>query len=240
MGDSFHPGGLRLTSRLADLLGVGTDSIGLDAGSGRGASAVHLARTLGCRVTGVTLEEQGVAAGRELAAREGVGDSVTLVRGDLRDLPLEGEGFDFALLECVLSILPDKDTALQHLHRLLKPGGRLGITDVTVSGLLPPELSGVLAAVGCVGGALSLGEYEELLNEAGFTVEQAQDRRDAARAFVRDMAGRLLAAEVASRLGKLQIEHGLLDEGKRLLSAVREQVERGVLGYGLLVARKPG
>ena len=111
---------------------------------------------------------------------------------------------------------------------------------MTVSGLLPPELSGVLAAVGCVGGALSLGEYEELLNEAGFTVEQAQDRRDAARAFVRDMAGRLLAAEVASRLGKLQIEHGLLDEGKRLLSAVREQVERGVLGYGLLVARKPG
>ena len=68
------------------------------------------------------------------------------------------------------------------------------------------------------------------LSEAGFTVEQAQDRRDAARAFVRNVAGRLLAAEVASRLGKLQIDDGLLAEGKRLLSSVKEHVERGVLG----------
>ena len=76
LGDSFHPGGRELTSRLAGLMGVQPSSRVLDAGSGMGASAVHLARQIECRVTGVTLEEEGVRAGRELAAHHGVENRV--------------------------------------------------------------------------------------------------------------------------------------------------------------------
>jgi len=59
LGDSWHPGGLPLTTRLAEAAGVGPGSLVLDAGSGRGATPVHLAKTIGCRVVGLTLEPGG-------------------------------------------------------------------------------------------------------------------------------------------------------------------------------------
>ena len=231
LGDSLHPGGLALTTRLASAMGVETGSTVLDAGSGRGASAVHLARTVGCRVTGVTLEDDGVKAGYELARRHGVEDRLSFLQGDLQRLDMEPESFDFVVMECVLSILSDKSAALQRLHSLVRPGGRLGLTDVTVSGSLPGELQGVLATAGCVGGALSLSEYAAMAEEHGFVVERTDECEGEVSSFLRDIRGKLLIAEVAFGLGKLPIGDGLL-------AIVEEQVQLGVLGYGLLVARK--
>ena len=68
LGDSLHPGGLALTSRLAALMGIGATSNVLDAGSGLGATPVHLAHSKGCRVTAVTLEREGAVAGADLRA----------------------------------------------------------------------------------------------------------------------------------------------------------------------------
>ena len=107
LGDSLHPGGLTLSARLARLAEIGPESVVLDVGSGRGASAVHLAKTIGCRVVGVTLEEDGYNAARESADRNGVGDRATFLKGDIRQADLEPESFDAVLMECVLSILPD-------------------------------------------------------------------------------------------------------------------------------------
>ena len=238
LGDSFHPGGLALTTRLARLVGIDGASRVLDAGSGLGASAVHLARTVGCRVTGVTLEAEGVSAGYELADRHGVDEKVRFVQGDLRRIGLEQETFDFVLMECVLSIIPEKAAVLRHLHGLLRPGGRLGLTDVTVSGPLPQELRGLLATVGCVAGALSLSEYAALLEDHGLVVEHRQDCGAAVSSFLQEIKGKVLMVGVASELGRLPIGDGALAEGKQILAAVQEQVRRRVLGYGLLVARK--
>ena len=220
-------------------MGIRASSRVLDAGSGLGATAVHLSRTVGCRVTGVTLEEEGMAVGNELARREGVEDRVTWVCGDIQEIDLGARKFDFVLVECVLSILADKAGALQRLHGLLKAGGGLGLTDVTVSGTLPPRLQGLLATVGCVGGALSLAEYRGLLEGEGFVVERSEDCGAVVASFLQGISGKLLVGEVASKLGKLPIGEGALAEGQQLLESVEEQVERGVLGYGLVVARKP-
>ena len=97
LGDSFHPGGLELTSRLAGLMGIGPGSHVLDAGSGRGASAVHLAESLGCRVTGITLEQEGVDAGQELARSREVEARVDFVQGDLDTFQATDGGFDHVL-----------------------------------------------------------------------------------------------------------------------------------------------
>ena len=240
LGDSLHPGGLPLTTQVGQLLRISAASRVLDAGSGRGASAVHLARTIGCQVVGVTLEDDGVAAGLELARRQGVEERVTFLQADIQEVDPPTDSFDAVLMECVLSILPRKDAALQQLHRLLAPGGRLGLTDVTVSGPLPPELQGVLAVAGCVGDARPLDGYRSLIEAAGFVVEQSQDLREAATSLLRDVRGKLLMAEVASKLGKLPISADLLATGKRLLGGVEGLVQQEVLSYGLVMAHKPG
>jgi ubiquinone/menaquinone biosynthesis C-methylase UbiE len=133
MGDSLHPGRLALTTRLGQLANIGPDSVVLDAGSGQGTSAVHLASTTGCRVVGITLEQEGVAAGERLAEGQDLQALVSFRQGNLLEVPLETGSFDVVLMECVLSILPDKPAALYRLRGALRPGGRLAVTDVTVN-----------------------------------------------------------------------------------------------------------
>ena len=238
LGDSLHPGGLALTTRVADLLGIDATSRLLDAGSGRGASAVHLAKTVGCHVTGVTLEEEGVAAGYDLARQHVVEERVSFLAGDIREVALPEGSFDAVLMECVLSILSGKGAALGRLHGLLRPGGRLGLTDVTVQGELPSEFQGVLALAGCVGGAQSLDGYGDLAMVAGFEVELLQDLSSVAATFLRDIRGKLLMAKVAVKLGKFALDGGLLAQGEGLLAMVEALVGEGALSYGLVVARK--
>ena len=184
-GDSFHPGGLALTAELANLCGIDAGSRVLDAGSGPGTSAVHLAKTTGCRVAGITLEQEGVTTGRELARQHEVEERVVFFQADIQEAELALESFDVALMECVLSILPDKAATLRRLNDLLRPGVHLGLTDVTVNGVLPPELHSVLATVGCVGDALSLPEYSTLLEESDFAIQRAQDLPEVASTFLK-------------------------------------------------------
>ncbi|MDA1215707.1 MAG: methyltransferase domain-containing protein [Chloroflexi bacterium] len=239
LGDSWHPGGLKLTSRLAESAGVGPNSQVLDIGSGLGTSAVHLAVTTRSTVTGVTLEEKGVTAGCALAQRQGVSDRVTFVLGDILQAPLGNTQFDVAVAECVLSILPDKARALQHVKGLLAPGGRIAMTDVTVSGELPSELQSLLAVAGCVGGALPLSGYRALIEEEGFIVEQCEDLPETAGNFTRDIMGKLMMAELAVKLGKVAADMNIVDQAKSIRATIRDLVQRGVLSYGLLVARVP-
>jgi arsenite methyltransferase len=183
----------------------------LDVGSGLGTTAVHLARTMGCRVTGVTLEPSGVESGDGLARDQGVDHRVAFVQGSIADVELEDGSFDHVMFECVLSIIPDRVAVLDRVVHVLRPGGRLGLTDVTVRGELPGEIQGVLAAVGCVAGAVSLGAYADLIRDAGLEIERSEDR----------------------------VAPALLYEADRLLDLAEEQVRQGTISYGLIVARKP-
>ena len=239
MGESFHPGGVALTSRLAELMGLGAGSRVLDLGCGRGASAVHLAKTMGWHVIGVTPEEEGVAAAREAATKAGVGTITTFSRGAAGDLPDDLVNLDGAVMECVLSIVPDKPAALADLHHRLRPGGRLGLTDVTVSGPLPDDLAGVLASVGCVGDALSLDAYRNAVQAAGLQVIQAQDLQETAASFLSGIKAKLLVAEIGVKLGKLPIELSMVQEAKGYLKRAMALVAEGTLSYGLVVANRP-
>ena len=240
LGESFHPGGLELTARLAGLMDIGPASRVLDAGSGLGTSTVFLSKTLGCETVGVTLESEGVASGIDRANREGVGELVSFIQGDIQQVELDGRSFDAAMLECVLSIVPDKRMALRRVHAALRPGGLLGITDVTVAGRLPPELDGLAAIVACVGSALSLDGYASLAAEEGLTVERIEALPDTAVSFLKELERKLLIAQVAGGLGGLEAPRDLIDLAKGVLAAALEAAAEGVLGYGLLIARKPG
>jgi arsenite methyltransferase len=238
LGDSLHPGGLALSRKLTSLLNLGPWDRALDLGSGRGVSAVHLARTVGCRVMGVTLEPSGVSAGRELARQQGVHELADFVQGDWNHAPLRPGSFDAVIAECVLSILPDKTAALGECYRLLRPGGRLGLTDVVLNGSLPRGLDGLLATAGCLGGALSLAQYQQVVEAAGFEMECRQDLPDVASEFLRNISGKLLMAEAAAALGKVDLPGDLVLQAKSLLSKLREGVDSGVVGYGLVTAHR--
>ena len=238
LGDSFHPGGLGLTSYVARLAVVNESSRVLDLGSGRGASAVHLAAETGCRVDGLTLEDAGAVAGREHARERGVEGRVSFTVGDVLEIAPEPEAFDLVLMECVLSILLTKEAALRRLGGALRRGGRLALTDVTVNGPIPTGLQGVLAVAGYVGDARPLEGYRALLEEAGLTIVHSEDLPEAAAQTVRDVKGRLLLAEVAAKLGKLPVAPALIDRAKGALTGVQALISDGTLGYGLLVAAK--
>ena len=239
MGDSFHPGGLALTSQLALAAGIDANSIVPDIGSGLGATAVHLAKTVGCQVVGVTLEQEGVETGYRMARHHELNGKVTFIKGDIYQMALEADSFDAVLTECVLSILGDKATAIRLINALLRPGGRLGITDVTVNGPLPPELQGILAKVGCVGDARSLEEYRALLEGSGMVVERSHDLDGTASSFLKGVKSKLLMAQLAGALGKFPLDKEVIEEAKRILASVEELVRQGVLSYGMIVAHKP-
>ena len=238
LGESFHPGGLDLTTRVGEVLGLGAGMRLLDVGSGRGASAAHLAATTGCSVLGLTLEEAGAVAGRDTAQSRGIAESVAFEVTSLERWNRGAAVFDAAIMECVLSIMPSKVEAVRSIAEALTAGGHIGVTDVTLEDELPEELRGVYASVGCVGDALPLDGYREVLAQAGLTVERAESLPEVAGDFLRGIKGKLLLAEIAAKLGKIPVEPAAITTARSYLDQAIDLVANGRLGYALFVARK--
>jgi arsenite methyltransferase len=223
LGDSFHPGGPALTSRLIAALDVGQGATIVDVGSGPGTSALQAAHEAGCDVVGIDLAPECVAAARGAAVEAGLADRVRFVIGDADDLHFPDESFDGAICECSLCLFPDKPRAAAELARVLRPGARLALSDVTAEqAALPPSLQTVAAWVACLADAKPLTETTALLEGAGFAVEVTESQ-DAALVELLD--------HVDARLRPLEL-------GLDLLDAARSAVDRGVLGYGVVVARR--
>ena len=232
LGVSAHPGGLTLTRHLLGLMGLPRTARVADVACGSGASAVLLART-GASVDGVDLEPAAVRRATRLARRAGVAGRTSFAVGDAQALPLMSARYDGALCECSLSTFADPASALAEMARLLNPGGRLGLTDVTVdrAGLRAAHPR-VLAALDGLTTARPLSAYAGLVAAAGMTVERVEERDGDALALLRRLHGRLRVA-------------GLVYRPARTAAAVTAEamtaVRAGLLGYGLVVAlRTPG
>ena len=168
LGRSFHPGGSKLTRQLASNALVSPDSSVLDVACGNGNSARIIAADFGATVTGcdysaVNLERASVAS-----HTAGLDNRTRFVRGSAEQLPFVPQSFDVALCECSLCLFENMDTALQQLHFVLQPGGRIGISDFFLNAPVPRSLGGLLGRVLCVAGAPSAEGYREALTRAGF------------------------------------------------------------------------
>jgi len=239
LGEYWHPGGERLTVHLGQALALTEgDTVG-DVACGTGAAARLLHRTFGCRVLGVDLGAAQVRRARDLAAEAGLGESVAFAEADAESLPWPDGSLDAVICECALCTFPAPERAVAEWRRVLRPGGRLGITDVTRRGALPEGLGDLAAWVACLAGARSLEGYASLLAGGGFLVERQEDRSADLQALV-DRIGRAVLAWLDFRGPDDGGEEGTAARARRLLAEIGGAVRAGDLGYGLLVARRGG
>lgn len=185
----------------------------LDLGSGGGIDVLLSARRVGPtgKAYGLDMTDDMLALARANQAASGIANAEFL-RGDIEHIPLPDNSVDVIISNCVINLSGDKAQVLREAFRVLKPGGRLAVSDVVVRGELPTEVRRSMELwIGCVAGALADDEFLRLLAAAGFTDASIEPTRiydvEAARAFLegsgldvdaiaRDVDGRVMGAFV--------------------------------------------
>jgi arsenite methyltransferase len=142
----------------------------LDLGSGGGIDVLLSARRVGAsgKVYGLDMTDEmlELALGNQ---REAGATNVEFLKGDIQAIPLPANSVDVVISNCVINLAPDKTRVLKEAFRVLKPGGRLAVSDVIVRGEVSPKLRQDMELwVGCMGGALEETDYRNRLVQAGF------------------------------------------------------------------------
>ncbi|BFU95560.1 MAG: Methyltransferase type 11 [Nitrospira sp.] len=142
----------------------------LDLGSGGGIDALLSARRVGPtgKVYGLDMTDEMLVLARENQRKAGV-TNVEFLKGDIEQIPLPDNSVDLIISNCVINLSPDKDRVATEAFRVLKPGGRLAVSDIVIRGEMPAEIRhSVELWAGCVAGALEESVYRETLQRAGF------------------------------------------------------------------------
>jgi SAM-dependent methyltransferase len=162
----------------------------LDLGSGGGIDVILSARRVGPtgRVYGLDMTDEMLALAESNGRQAGV-TNVEFLKGHIEDVPLPDNTVDVIISNCVINLSADKDRVLREAFRVLKPGGRLAVSDVVVRGEIPVEVRRSMELwVGCVAGALAESDYRRKLEAAGFTGVEIETTRvyelEDARAFL--------------------------------------------------------
>ncbi len=194
----------------------------LDLGSGGGIDVFLAARQVGETgfVYGVDMTDEMLALARENARRGGF-DNVEFRKGHIENLPLPDERIDVIMSNCVINLSPDKGQTLGEAFRVLKPGGRLAVSDIVIDGDLndlPVDEATVRSALkwaGCIAGALTIDQFRHTLEEAGFEAidirikhryrlsDLGQDlesvREILSPEIAEELVGRFVSADIAAR-----------------------------------------
>lgn len=143
----------------------------VDLGSGGGLDVFLAARQVGPsgKAIGIDMTPQMLELARANAVKGGY-ENVEFLEGQIDAIPLSDGVADIVISNCVVNLAPDKNKVFREIHRVLRPGGRVAISDIALKQELPNEVAQSAAAlVGCIAGAISIKEYEDGLRAAGFS-----------------------------------------------------------------------
>jgi arsenite methyltransferase len=143
----------------------------LDLGSGGGIDVLLSARRVGPAgyVYGLDMTDEMLALARQNAAEAGV-QNVEFLKGYIEDVPLPAESVDVVISNCVINLAADKTAVFNEIARVLRPGGRVGVTDIVAEDALTSDERAERGSyAGCIAGALSFAEFEAGLREVGLT-----------------------------------------------------------------------
>ena len=152
----------------------------LDLGSGGGIDCFLAARRVGPggRVIGVDMTLEMIHLARENAQKSDL-KNVEFRLGEIENLPVEDRAIDAVISNCVINLSPDKERVFREIYRVLKPGGRMMVSDIVLDSELSEQVKNSVAAyTGCIGGALKRQDYLDAIAKAGFIKVEivAEDR----------------------------------------------------------------
>jgi ubiquinone/menaquinone biosynthesis C-methylase UbiE len=234
--DEFHIGGRAATEQFLDQLGIVSGDHVLDVGCGLGGASRFSAQRYGCRVTGIDLTREYVETGAILNSWVGLGDRIHLEQANASAIPYPEATFDRAYMLHVGMNIADKRALASELHRVLKPGGTLGIYDVMRVGDGDLEFP-VPWADSPEGSSVSRpDEYKQALDEVGFRAMMERDRAGFAQQFFAELQARAATAAGPPALGL----HILMGEtAPTKFGNMVENISRGRVAPVELIAEKP-
>jgi SAM-dependent methyltransferase len=169
----------------------------LDLGSGGGIDVLLSARRVGPmgKAYGLDMTDEMLALARENQQKSGL-TNVEFLKGEIENIPLPDSSVDVIVSNCVINLSAHKDRVLAEAFRVLKPGGRLAVSDVVARGGSVPEAirQDMALWVGCVAGALEEGRYRQLLTTAGFEAVEIEPTR-----IHEETDGRFMSAFIRAR-----------------------------------------
>jgi arsenite methyltransferase len=235
LGPSLHPGGLDLTKKLAERLEISESDTLLDVACGVGSTVSFLESNYKCSTVGIDLSKKltGKASAAFKTRRLG------FATADGENLPFESESFDVVISECSLCLMPESHRGIMEAFRVLKHGGRIGITDIAVGGPLPAELDNVLMSMLCVSRKVAWQDYSTIVEAAGLEKIEISDESASLVRMLEGIKKRLLLAELLRATGKLSVGPEQIAMGKRLSALARSAMDEHRLGYIMLAAHKP-
>ena len=151
----------------------------LDLGSGGGIDVLLSARRVGPagKAYGLDMTDEMLALARENQHKAGI-QNAEFLKGDIENIPLPDNGADVIISNCVINLSGDKNEVLREAFRVLKPGGRLAVSDIVVRGEMPAQIRrSVESWIGCIAGALEEQEYRGKLSAAGFEAIEVEPTR---------------------------------------------------------------
>jgi ubiquinone/menaquinone biosynthesis C-methylase UbiE len=151
----------------------------VDLGCGGGLDVLLAAPKVGPtgKAIGIDMTPDMIDRARRNSARQGV-QNVEFHLAHIDRLPLASDSVDCLISNCVINLAPDKRAVFREMHRVLKPGGRVAVSDIALKKELPAEIArDIMAYVGCIAGAILIAAYEQWLRDAGFRSVQVVDTR---------------------------------------------------------------
>jgi Methylase involved in ubiquinone/menaquinone biosynthesis len=240
LGDSFHPGGVVLTEHLGALINLAPGLRVLDVASGQGTSAIRLAQRFGCQVLGIDYGDAAVQGALQTASAAGVSHLVSFQQGDAEHLPMGDGIFDAVICECAFCTFPNKQMAASEFTRVLKPGGRVGLSDLARLGAVPEDLQSLLAWIACIADALPIAGYIQCLVEAGLTIDAVEPHDDALSDMVLAIREKLFGAELLVKLQKIELPKSVdFEQARALVKSAAAAIKARQFGYAVITATRP-
>lgn len=237
LGQSFHPGGTRLTRQLAGATLISPDAQVLDVACGIGNTARLIAAEFGANVIGCDISSNNLERAAAAQQQGGLAARTSYARCDAAQLPFASGSFDVVICECSLCLFDDLDATLDEIRRVLKPGGRIGFSDFFLEAPVPETLDNLLGQVLCVASAQSKKAYRRAIERSGFEFVRIRNV---------DWTLTEMIDRVRSRLSRLATatnnQHALVPDSwgdpAPVLAALETFIADGSAGYLLATAGK--